>query len=72
MSTLAGSVHIGDATDYSVGRDERLANARLIAAAPELLAALRGLIRAGHALTSASMEWNSAHAAITKATGEQA
>ena len=49
--------------------EEDLPNARLIAAAPEMLYALKSLKRI---LTVDSPEWNAADAAIAKATGEQA
>lgn len=49
--------------------DEGVANALLIAAAPDLLDALKALIRAGHLLNSSSNEWNAVHAAIDKAEG---
>lgn len=44
----------------------RDANARLIAAAPELLEALRGVVRVADRKTD---EFDAAHAAIAKATG---
>ena len=47
--------------------EESEANARLIAAAPELLEALRGVVRVADCNT---MEFLAAHAAIAKATGE--
>jgi len=49
--------------------EEDLPNARLIAAAPDLLEALRAAKR--H-LSVTSPEWEAADAAILKATGEQA
>lgn len=48
------------------GREERRANARLIAAAPELLAALQALDERGH--TQAT--WSIAKRAMAKATGQ--
>ena len=45
------------------------ANARLIAAAPELLEALRGVVRVADRST---IEFDAARAAIAKATGESA
>jgi hypothetical protein len=45
------------------------ANARLIAAAPELLEALKGVVRVADRMTN---EFAAAHAVIAKATGEQA
>lgn len=64
--------------------DEAMANARLIAAAPELLDALRGMLAivensrgvAGYHLNGDTAEWDEfdeidiAHTAIAKATGE--
>lgn len=49
-------------------RDEMLANARLIAAAPELLDALRLVLAHDGALTGA--DWTAIRAAIAKAEGE--
>ena len=49
-------------------RDEMLANARLIAAAPELLDALRLVLAHDWPLTGA--EWTAIRAAIAKAEGE--
>lgn len=48
--------------------DESLANARLIAAAPELLEALLGVVAVADRATA---EFDAARAAILKATGEQ-
>ena len=54
------------------GRDQQEANARLIAAAPELLEALRGIMKLDEDLCSeGSIEaLDKARAAIAKATGE--
>ena len=61
------------------GTAAMLANARLIAAAPELLDALRGMLalddehhQRGHCDDDVCAEVRKAHAAITKATGESA
>lgn len=58
----------------SLSRDEILANARLMAAAPDLLSALRELVRAWDGTTFSVNErmqtaLNDADAAITKAEG---
>jgi hypothetical protein len=50
--------------------DEMRANARLIAAAPELLAALKLAISTGHLPQTATGAGKAARAAIAKATGE--
>lgn len=50
------------------GNGESYANARLIAAAPDLLAALRAVISVADRRTT---EFDMAHAAIAKATGGQ-
>lgn len=64
------------------GTDVMLANARLIAAAPDLLAALRGLVKVNEAhkesiakIVGKPLNWkydylNAARAAIAAATGE--
>lgn len=52
----------------SRGEDAALANAKLIAAAPELLAALKHIV--GGALSLPRFAEEEARAAITKATGE--
>jgi len=52
--------------------EQRLANARLIAAAPDLLAALQLAIEAECGLADYEPEWeDAARAAITKATGKE-
>lgn len=71
----AQDVPIALADDYSKSQSEREANARLIAAAPDMLAALRGIFvhlaaeaadtHRGHVI--AALE--TARAAITKAEG---
>lgn len=49
------------------GPEQQEANARLIAAAPDLLAALQGVLRVADRATD---EFDAARAAIAKATGE--
>jgi len=55
--------------------DERKANARLIAAAPDLLAALLDFVAASEAIasgdTSMNLPWGTARAAIAKARDTQ-
>lgn len=41
--------------------------AQLVAERDALVKALKGLIRAGHGLNPASIEWNAAHAALAAA-----
>ena len=71
LATASASEPIG--TDYNGGhpqvesRDEMLANARLIAAAPELLDALRLVLAHDGALTGA--DWTAIRAAVDKAEG---
>ena len=65
-------IHDEIATAYAVNDDVARADVRLLAAAPELLDAVRGLIR--HIGTAAMYqdvpEFSAARAAIRKATGE--
>jgi hypothetical protein len=64
LARTANVVELGALT-----RDEELANARLIAAAPDLLDAVRNLLAASSpASTRLARRW--AEAALTKATGE--
>lgn len=46
---------------------ETVANAKLIAAAPELLDALKGILEAHHISQQASSAWDNVRAAIAKA-----
>lgn len=65
------SYRVAHVIDYN-DRAENEANARLIAAAPELLAALRETLRVLEACTTAEYSKaikDDAHAAIAKATG---
>lgn len=74
---VIGEVGYPTTTGNTVGAEERRANARLIAAAPELLEALKNLRDAEWMVTH---EWggdrkaalDAADAAIAKATGEPA
>ena len=72
LATAQSNEPIG--TGYNGGhpqvasRDEMLSNARLIAAAPELLDALRLVLAHDGALTGA--DWTAIRAAIAKAEGE--
>lgn len=63
-------------TEQGMKADETLANARLIAAAPELLEALEELLSApqlrGEMAFNLRLRVEKARAAIAKATGEQA
>lgn len=58
--------HFDHASDAAPSREEAMANGRLIAAAPELLEALRGVLRVADRKTD---EFDAARAAISKATG---
>ena len=55
-----------EVADYSV---ESEGNARLIAAAPDLLAAIRALLRETDLRDGTQAAWEKAHAAIAKAEG---
>ena len=64
-----GMIATADCGDYARSRSEGLANARLIAAAPDLLEALKDAVRD----SESPGQWlYEARAAIAKATGEQA
>lgn len=52
---------------YGISMEQELANARLIAAAPELLAALKAVMSVAD---SATVEFDSARVAIAKAEGQ--
>lgn len=70
---LINPVILGRAVNVTLAKiprenDESYANARLISAAPELLAALRAVISVADRRTA---EFDLAHAAIAKATGSQ-
>ena len=73
LATASASAPIG--TGFKGGhpqvesRDEMLANARLIAAAPELLAALRMVMEHDGRLTGA--DWDTIRAAVDKAEGTE-
>lgn len=75
-SIFAGRVKVASLNPYLVGQNEvgdRMANARLIAAAPELLEALRGLLtpcRCDPTPGTACAHVLAAEAAIARATGE--
>ena len=57
------------AIDEGISKEQMQANARLIAAAPELLEALRDMVSDRKCLSEATV--NFARAAIAKATGDQ-
>jgi hypothetical protein len=61
VTRLQSAEHI-----YGIGKDELIANARLIAAAPDLLEALKLLLSSAHDYQSGITE---ARAAIAKAEG---
>ncbi len=70
-----GLIATADCGDYARSRDEGLANARLIAAAPDLLEALRGALEHWPVPSSICKDrpaYEAARAAIAKATGGQA
>lgn len=58
---------------YGYNQEEREANARLIAAAPDLLEALKSLLCVDYRSwdNSAQEKWEAASAAVAKAEGEQ-
>lgn len=62
----------GELICFASMRQNAWANAAFIVRAcnahDDLVAALKGLIRAGHGLSPSSIEWNAAHAALAKAT----
>ncbi len=63
-----GMIATADCGDYARSRSEGFANARLIAAAPDLLEALKDAVRD----SESPGQWlDEARAAIAKATGEQ-
>ena len=66
-SVIIGSAHGHDNSGLFPSYDERDANAVLMAAAPDLLAALQGVLRVADRQTD---EFDAARAAIAKATGE--
>lgn len=67
-----GRVFSEDGEIIELGHGVARANARLIAAAPELLEALAGLMRveARDRIMPVGAEWDAARAAIAKALGE--
>lgn len=65
-SVLIASAQGHDNSGFFPSYDERDANARLIAAAPDLLEALKGVLRVADRATD---EFDAARAAIAKATG---
>ena len=73
VSTLQHGIKIAECGIPGKGRyprkpEEIIANARLIAAAPELLAALKRIVRErAHGVTDAA--WDDADEAIARATG---
>ena len=81
--TSADGLHVCDVNGYGATDETKRANAALIAAAPDMLEALRGLLAERYALEEpeqfdAAGNWTSdspasekARAAIRKATGEQ-
>ena len=70
ISHIQGHGRQGEAANI----DERIANARLIAAAPELLAACKALVQQidnGSSLTGGEVQVENARAAIAKAQGSE-
>ena len=62
---LAGDTRIADCASGGISLEGKRANARLIAAAPELLEALQGVLRVADRKTD---EFDAARAAIDRAT----
>ena len=60
-------------TEFDVFGDNLAANARLIAAAPDMLEALKSLVSANNSTDGMAMRkaWDNARAAIARATGEK-
>jgi hypothetical protein len=69
-----GKIRVAEALVRDVSHEDERANARLIAAAPDLLAALEALARSFSAVAYAAWtpEMHAAVAAIAKAKGETA
>jgi len=61
-------VQIAECSGFGRMSDECIADASLIAAAPDLLEALRGVLRVAD---RATVEFDAARAAIAKATGQE-
>jgi len=66
------SIQSADHCETGITREAAEANARLIAAAPELLDALKGVLTQHHSPDSKEPEIVRAYAAIAKATGSAA
>jgi hypothetical protein len=66
-SYVIASVYEGDAVDIDSATAD--ANARVIAAAPDLLAALKAFLDAGDGHDDFTDEWPAARAAVDKAEG---
>ena len=68
---MAGSIKVATAERYAAEQPMAWHNARLIAAAPDLLEALEGLLDLhSDDLQHAGPAWDAASAAIAKAKGE--
>jgi len=65
----SGDGKVCDVSGFDVGSDKAKANAKLIAAAPELLEALQDALHA-HDKHGEHSEWDFARAAIAKALGQ--